>query len=54
VQVLLPDGSDKLTYLFKRRPDLKTAAGLPVDLTFTDFSSLQYTGLQVVYDPGSG
>ena len=52
VQVLLPDGSSKLTYLFKHRPDLKTVAGLPVDLTFADFSSLQYTGLQVVYDPG--
>jgi len=52
MQVLLPDGSSKLTYLFKHRPDLKTVAGLPVDLTFTDFSSIQYTGLQVVYDPG--
>lgn len=52
IKVLLPDGESKLTYLFKHRPDLKTVAGLPVDLTFTDFSSLQYTGLQVVYDPG--
>jgi cytochrome c biogenesis protein len=52
VQVLLPDGTSKLTYLFKHRPDLKTVAGLPVDLTFSDFSSIQYTGLQVVYDPG--
>ncbi len=52
VQVLLPDGTSKLTYLFKLRPDLKTVAGLPVDLTLVDFSSLQYTGLQVVYDPG--
>jgi cytochrome c biogenesis protein len=52
VQVLLPDGTSKLTYLFKHRPDLKPVAGLPVELTFTDFSSLQYTGLQVVYDPG--
>jgi len=52
VQVLLPDGTSKLTYLFKHRPDLKTVAGLPVDLTFADFSSIQYTGLQVVYDPG--
>ncbi len=52
VQVLLPDGTNKLTYLFKHRPDLKTVAGLPVDLTFADFSSIQYTGLQVVYDPG--
>jgi len=52
VRVQLPDGSSKVTYLFKLRPDLKTVAGLPVDLTFTDFSSTQYTGLQVVYDPG--
>jgi cytochrome c biogenesis protein len=52
VQVLLPDGTSKLTYLFKHRPDLKTVAGLLVDLTFADFSSVQYTGLQVVYDPG--
>jgi len=52
VQVLLPDGTSKLAYLFKHRPDLKTVAGLPVDLTFVDFSSIQYTGLQVVYDPG--
>ncbi len=52
VQVLLPDGSSKLTYLFKHRPDLKTVADLPVDLIFVDFSSIQYTGLQVVYDPG--
>ena len=52
MNVILPDGTTKLTYLFKYRPDLKTVAGLPVDLTFTDFSSLQYTGLQVVYDPG--
>ena len=52
VNVILPDGSSKLAYLFKHRPDLKTVSGLPVDLTFSDFSSLQYTGLQVVYDPG--
>lgn len=52
VNVTLPDGSTKLAYLFKLRPDLKTVEGLPVDLAFTDFSSLQYTGLQVVYDPG--
>ncbi len=52
VRVTLPDGSSRLAYLFKFRPDLKTVAGLPVDLTFVDFSSLQYTGLQVVYDPG--
>ena len=52
MQVLLPDGTSKLAYLFKLRPDLKTVADLPVDLTFSDFSSIQYTGLQVVYDPG--
>jgi cytochrome c biogenesis protein len=52
VNVTLPDGSSKLAYLFKHRPDLKTVEGLPVDLSFNDFSSLQYTGLQVVYDPG--
>ena len=52
VNVLLPDGTSKLTYLFKHRPDLKTVVGLPVDLTFSDFSSIQYTGMQVVYDPG--
>jgi cytochrome c biogenesis protein len=52
VNVTLPDGSSKLAYLFKHRPDLKTVEGLPVDLAFNDFSSLQYTGLQVVYDPG--
>jgi cytochrome c biogenesis protein len=52
VNVILPDGSSKLAYLFKLRPDLKTVSGLPVNLTFSDFSSLQYTGLQVVYDPG--
>jgi cytochrome c biogenesis protein len=52
VRVVLPGGDAKLAYLFKHRPDLKTVEGLPVDLTFTDFSSLQYTGLQVVYDPG--
>jgi cytochrome c biogenesis protein len=52
VRVLLPEGQSKLAYLFKLRPDLKTVEGLPVDLTFSDFSTLQYTGLQVVYDPG--
>jgi cytochrome c biogenesis protein len=52
VRVILADGSSKLTYLFKLRPDIQTVVGLPVDLTFTDFSSIQYTGLQVVYDPG--
>lgn len=52
VRVLLPEGQSKLAYLFKLRPDLKTVEGLPVDLTFSDFSTRQYTGLQVVYDPG--
>lgn len=51
LQVLLPDGSSRVTYLFKHRPDLKPT-DLPVELTFIDMSSLQYTGLQVVYDPG--
>ena len=52
VRVLLPDGSARLAYLFALRPDLKTVEGLPVNLTFTSFESLQYTGLQVVHDPG--
>jgi len=52
LRVSLPDGSSQEAYLFALRPDLKTAEGLPVDLTFTSFESLQYTGLQVVYDPG--
>jgi cytochrome c biogenesis protein len=52
VRVQLPDGRAQVAYLFKLRPDLKTVQGLPVDLSFTGFESLQYTGLQVVHDPG--
>ena len=52
VQVLLPDGQSRQAYLFKLRPDLKTVEDLPIDLTFTNVESIQYTGLQVVHDPG--
>lgn len=52
VRVYLPDGTSRLSYLFKLRPDLKTVKDLPLDLTFTGLESLQYTGLQVVHDPG--
>jgi cytochrome c biogenesis protein len=52
VAVSLPDGSSRTAYLFKLRPDLKTAGDLPLDLSFTNVESLQYTGLQVVHDPG--
>ncbi|HEY5999583.1 MAG TPA: cytochrome c biogenesis protein ResB [bacterium] len=52
VGVLLPDGRTQVAYLFKLRPDLKTARDLPLDLSFTNVESLQYTGLQVVHDPG--
>jgi cytochrome c biogenesis protein len=52
VQVSLPDGQSRTAYLFKLRPDLKTVRDLPIDLTFVDVESLQYTGLQVVHDPG--
>lgn len=52
VQVTLPDGQNRLAYLFKLRPDLKTVRDLPLDLTFVNVESIQYTGLQVVHDPG--
>ncbi|HWR98231.1 MAG TPA: cytochrome c biogenesis protein ResB [Candidatus Methanoperedens sp.] len=52
VAVELPGGQSWLVYLFKLRPDLKTARDLPLDLRFTDIESVQYTGLQVVHDPG--
>jgi cytochrome c biogenesis protein len=52
VQVLLPDGASKQFILSQLFPEKTPVTGLPVELTFTDFSSIQYTGLQVVYDPG--
>ncbi len=52
VRVFLPGGDSRLAYLFKLRPDLKTVQDLPLDLAFTGLDSLQYTGLQVVHDPG--
>ncbi len=52
IQVLLPDGTSRQAILSKIWPERTPVAGLPVSLTFADFSSIQYTGLQVVYDPG--
>jgi cytochrome c biogenesis protein len=52
VLVSLPGGDSRVAYLFKLRPDLKTARDLPLDLSFTNVESIQYTGLQVVHDPG--
>ena len=52
VEALLPDGTSRRTYLFSLRPDIKTAEDLPYDLAFLGFEGVQYTGLQVVYDPG--
>jgi cytochrome c biogenesis protein len=52
VEVRRADGSAQRTWLFQRYPETKMAEGLPVDLRFVDYGGLQYTGLQVVYDPG--
>jgi cytochrome c biogenesis protein len=52
VEVRRADGSAQRTWLFQRYPETKMAEGLPVDLTFVDYGGIQYTGLQVVYDPG--
>jgi cytochrome c biogenesis protein len=52
VRLALPDGTEQRVFLFKLRPDIQMAKGLPVDLVFSGSESLQYTGLQVVHDPG--
>jgi cytochrome c biogenesis protein len=52
VKVYRADGLSKETYLFQLRPDIKMVQDLPVDLVFLGYETLQYTGLQVVYDPG--
>jgi len=52
VRLRLPDGTEQRVFLFKLRPDIQMAKGLPVDLVFSGSESLQYTGLQVVHDPG--
>jgi cytochrome c biogenesis protein len=52
IEVTRADGSAQRTWLFQRYPEAKMAEGLPVDLTFVDYGGIQYTGLQVVYDPG--
>jgi cytochrome c biogenesis protein len=52
VRVELPDGSSRTTWLLANYPEPRPIKDLPVDLTFLKFTSLQYTGLQVVYDPG--
>ncbi len=52
VEVTRADGSAQRTWIFQRYPETKMAEGLPVDLTFVDYGGIQYTGLQVVYDPG--
>jgi cytochrome c biogenesis protein len=51
-KVFLPDGESRSTWLFSLRPDIQLVKDLPVELTFLGFESLQYTGLQVVHDPG--
>lgn len=52
VRVITPDDQARSTWLFSLRPDIKMVRDLPVDMTFLGFESLQYTGLQVVHDPG--
>jgi cytochrome c biogenesis protein len=52
IEVTRADGSAQRTWIFQRYPETKMAEGLPVDLTFVDYGGIQYTGLQVVYDPG--
>jgi cytochrome c biogenesis protein len=51
-KVFLPDGQTRSTWLFSLRPDIQLVKDMPVELVFLGFESLQYTGLQVVHDPG--
>jgi cytochrome c biogenesis protein len=52
IEVRTAEGQSKRTWLFQRYPDVEMAEGLPVTLGFVEYGGIQYTGLQVVYDPG--
>jgi cytochrome c biogenesis protein len=52
IEVTGEDGVARRSWLFQRFSEANTSKGLPATVTFLDFGGVQYTGLQVVYDPG--
>lgn len=52
VEFRTADGEARRTWLFRNYPDVQMVKDFPLDLTFVDYGGVQYTGLQVVYDPG--
>jgi cytochrome c biogenesis protein len=52
IEVTEKDGEPRRTWLFQRYLDSRTSKDLAATVTFVDYGGIQYTGLQVVYDPG--
>jgi cytochrome c biogenesis protein len=52
VQVSLPDGRVMSTWLFQNYPKFTSLSAVDFDMTLAGYQGVQYTGLQVTYDPG--
>jgi cytochrome c biogenesis protein len=52
IRLTLPDGSTKDTWVFRNFPDFHGLKDVDFILRFLAYEGLQYTGLQVAYDPG--
>jgi cytochrome c biogenesis protein len=52
VEFKAAEGEARRIWLFRNYPDVQMVKDFPLDLTFVDYGGVQYTGLQVVYDPG--
>lgn len=52
VRLTLADGRVMSTWLFRNYPNVHSLEGADFTVTFVDYQGLQYTGLQVAYDPG--
>jgi cytochrome c biogenesis protein len=52
IEVTGAEGGARRAWLFQRYADARTSKDLPATVTFVDYGGIQYTGLQVVYDPG--
>ncbi len=52
IEVTDGEGASHRTWLFLHYPEVKMAKDFPYEVVFADYGGIQYTGLQVVYDPG--